>query len=242
MKRLTLGLITTLILLIGVWGILAWQERKPSTQTPSSKTEAIQKREASTEETGVQNPIPEKQASEESKTSEGDSSLYLPIDHYVEPSKDISTWKTYRNEEFGFEFKYPSEWRVSYSDDRVFGRGIYVGVYSNYKYINNEILLTIIYPENIDKIFNQILSDKGSQFKKAERKVTHTTINNIPVRIIETIADYDHEYDPSIGKYHTISYVFGLGKITLDVMNGDANGNYNEIDKKILNSVKRLTP
>ncbi|MFZ2521896.1 MAG: PsbP-related protein [Minisyncoccia bacterium] len=28
------------------------------------------------------------------------------------PQDDISTWKTYRNEEYGFEFKYPSDWEI----------------------------------------------------------------------------------------------------------------------------------
>ncbi|MDP3954562.1 MAG: hypothetical protein Q8Q06_04060 [bacterium] len=37
-------------------------------------------------------------------------------------SKDISTWQTYRNEEFGFELKYPEGWTISVLDEQIHGR------------------------------------------------------------------------------------------------------------------------
>src|SRR3989344_2022409 len=35
--------------------------------------------------------------------------------YYGNPDTDISTWKTYRNERYGFELKYPAEWEARYA-------------------------------------------------------------------------------------------------------------------------------
>ncbi|MEQ1499818.1 MAG: PsbP-related protein [Parcubacteria group bacterium] len=41
-------------------------------------------------------------------------------------SSDISSWKTYRNEEYGFEFKYPRGWKVDRSNVRDVSTSVYV--------------------------------------------------------------------------------------------------------------------
>ncbi len=38
-------------------------------------------------------------------------------DDVIESELNISKWKTYRNEEYGFEIKYPTDWRERFQDD-----------------------------------------------------------------------------------------------------------------------------
>lgn len=56
----------------------------------------------------------------QSNRTEYESSLLVTVRRQVARtagnSRDISTWKTYRNEKYGFEIRYPKEWHVGVSE------------------------------------------------------------------------------------------------------------------------------
>ena len=91
-----------------------------------------------------------------------------PIDQSkkVDEEIDTSDWQTYRNEEYGFEFKYPGEWYYEILSDGRFGlyppgksRGYeYVGdiIVNPYK---NDKNLTIPQYQPSESYKNQIIND-----------------------------------------------------------------------------------
>ncbi len=64
-----------------------------------------------------------------------------------QPSSEISTWKTYRNEEYGFEFGYPQDWTIAdYSTNDL------VYFYSN----QNLAMDLLVHLKGSDEYFNDV--------------------------------------------------------------------------------------
>lgn len=61
------------------------------------------------------------------QNTNSDSSSVIPVEAGIQEDGediDISNWKTYRNEEYEFEFKYPEGWEVIQLEDSKAGVGI----------------------------------------------------------------------------------------------------------------------
>jgi len=79
---------------------------------------------------------------------------------------DTSNWKTYRNEEYGFEFKYPGEWVIEEKNsDILFWRNIEKNQEINYE-IGAPLVLNIkkIDSRSIKDWFNKEFSNRDKNF------------------------------------------------------------------------------
>ncbi len=75
---------------------------------------------------------------------------------------DTSDWLTYRNEEYGFEFRYPREWGVKegfeVKENRVFSA--FVGeVFQNNNHAPQYYVSISIYNNNIKNVLGEVISD-----------------------------------------------------------------------------------
>lgn len=86
---------------------------------------------------------------EEAITNTGiDNSKYAQLE-FPENDLDTSDWKTYRNEEFGFEVRYPGDWGIDFFDT---GNSTFDGSGGNQPKTGSLAL----FPSNIRNIDNQI--------------------------------------------------------------------------------------
>ena len=75
--------------------------------------------------------------------------------------KDISTWKTYRNDEYGFEFKYPGSWSISPRTDGInLSKGTDIKNI-NFELTNNRDRIDYVQQENQIRTYN--LAEKNWQ-------------------------------------------------------------------------------
>ncbi len=145
-----------------------------------------------------------------------------------QPPEDVSEWKTYRNEEYGFEIKYPSTWKncevkkhdlfyiVSITNRSGKETKCYPGPLDEPSYSIKVRLESEIMEEYLDyqSFKNAVLSSMNSadhvfRIKGVDRfeirKVKETILNNMPVLIVDQM-DF-------IGIPHTIRYVFHRGNL-----------------------------
>ncbi len=92
-RNLIIGIVI-LIALVG--GVVLWQQKNSQQETKQRTNKEITKQ------------------TQEQKIKEQSNAQNQTIDGELKPEEkiDTSSWKTYRNEEFGFEFKYPKDWEV----------------------------------------------------------------------------------------------------------------------------------
>jgi len=68
-----------------------------------------------------------------------------PAPPTVTPAIDISNWKTYRNEEYGYEFKYPSDYHVEDTKGTDYAKYKSVRIISPKKYFNEDWQVYVSY-------------------------------------------------------------------------------------------------
>ena len=123
---------------------------------------------------------------------------------------DTSEWKAYRNEEFGFEFKYPENWYVDFCDVDTYENWIVlseIGIKCNVNLPDSRISLLIsnnnILPDlQIDKIFNYRKEEKiinNFKYNQISGDITYKNpegevLENIFLRIINSYIPFNDQY------------------------------------------------
>ncbi len=99
-RNLIIGIII-LIALVG--GVVLWQQKNNQENTKQqTKKEVVEKTQE--QKTTEKQETTKEQSNNQNQVIEGELKLEEKI--------DTSDWKTYRNEELGFEVKYPKGWKV----------------------------------------------------------------------------------------------------------------------------------
>ncbi len=75
----------------------------------------------------------------------------------TDPDGDITAWQTYRNEKYGFEFKYPSGWETPIEKN---GR-VSIGIASPENYSGKKLEITIV--DGKGKTLDQEMADLNSE-------------------------------------------------------------------------------
>ena len=146
-----------------------------------------------------------------------------PIVEPENPTTTNSNLKTYRNEEWGFEFEYPSEWVISREIKSANNYSKYILFLSKPVIVSGDwgldysFVVNIVLPKFVD-----------TAFWKSQENTSKIIVDGIEG------TKYEYEYDGS--QYVTVILPFGEYKIILGT--GDGSKPYVEELNQILSSFK----
>jgi len=147
---------------------------------------------------------------------------------YYEP--DNSTWQTYRNEEYGFEFRYPKDWEV-FNKENYWGLGPIS--------IPEDSLLTIYIVKELPEI------GMGENPHVEVVTMTDTIFNNLPAKLVSV---RNSTVNQKISQSYNRIYVkngnsyFSIGQPTINNSDFPFDSSYNDIVKQILSTFKFVEP
>jgi len=161
------------------------------------------------------------------------------------PDDETKSWKTYSNNQYNFEFKYPNNWTIDSSDYSLFKNGKFVITLNNPEIRQNTIIsIQIISPGN-DDLKKYAREEAGVGIPVSiESEENIITKNGIPAlyTIINDTSYTDHEY--VIGNNKLILW-FNFREISRSFSPGGTEAisetkltEYLPIYKNIINSVK----
>ena len=151
-------------------------------------------------------PPLEEDPAEESEPTVEQSPLEEPTKVWLQDGisgVDTSNWDTYRNNEYGFEFKFPESWTVENTFDHI-GSDEFVAIRDEYYgVLTGDLRGAIYFPTDIDSAIDRI----GSQF--TNRSVIHEEIilNGVPSLLV-TVNTLEIP-----GWKSTVVFVLGRGHI-----------------------------
>jgi len=157
----------------------------------------------------------------------GTTSLFYWMDNKKEPqgylpntNQSASSFKTYRNEEFGFEFQYPKDLTVRENTFRSYYSKFNLEIFLSTKNgLDSVFLLNIVIPKFVE-----------TDFWKSQEKISRIVVGGVEGK------KYEYSYE---GFPHTTS-IMPIGDLKLLLATGDGEKQYLEEYNQILSSFKFL--
>ena len=157
---------------------------------------------------------------------------------------DTSDWKTYRNEEYGFEFRYPGNWRISYDKSD----GVNLGLYENglqISYMGVRLKNTNDKVANITEFAKSNCAQRVNLYCNTPKTFYFT---NLEIYTFSKDNFFDDENDSEFVYEHYVFYSNGtMFEVTYSIADGDGKvrterqmQDSNDEAKVIISSLKQL--
>lgn len=119
-------------------------------------------------------------------------------------SADTTNWQTYRNEEYGFEFKYPSQFAVTSPQSKRFSTGLVFLKYLGKEGTNGKATVYISAETDPLKINSCLISEGGSGKSAGPVVLTQTTSTSSGIWYLDQSLDYGMSQKYDIKNFITI--------------------------------------
>jgi hypothetical protein len=145
---------------------------------------------------------------------------------------DTSTWKIYKNDQYGFEFSYPNDW--NYEQNKTDNFPVNINFAPSYK-LESKFYYFFIDIWKLDNLAIKTLDEYVSHFESIVGQMTDTHVSNIPAKEIE----YYSKANPTILNYQLRfikeGYGYNIGSYDDKVNTSDKNI---EITRAIISTFK----